>query len=402
MTLLERTTPDRSTRSTGVPPYLVALGYGVVGPVAFALVVFVPILLGWTLDPRTSVAWSDALAFTGTLTGLSLRGSVSVSGSGIDAVHLSPVLLTALAVVLTRWAFRPVQQRLDDDELDGHLQQKAGVTFVAGQLIATLLVCCLSYAGSAPVILWTVLPGALLVTVVGMLWSRHRDGEGAAWPWLEALDERLHRSVHRAVRPALEGLLAMLTVGFVVVFAGMMFHLERMGKIAALLDVSGSGTALLWLAQLTALPNLIVSGAAWTGGGAISLGSGHASLGVVTPATLPSIPLFGILPEAGQLPGVLRLAVLLPVAVGGLIGWRVVASMATLSTLTSKLRTVATAAGLFGLGFVLLGWLSRAGMSPGRLDVVGPTLLSMVFVVLEALLGAMVVAVAWHLRRTRV
>ncbi|GAB3577975.1 cell division protein PerM [Calidifontibacter terrae] len=401
MSLLERTAPDRSTRSTGVPPYLVALGYGVVGLVALALVLFVPVLLAWTLDPRTTVAWSDALAFTSSLTGLALRGSVSVSSSGIDAVHFSPILLTGLAVVVTRWAYRPVQQRLDDDELPGELQQKAALVFVGGHLVATLLVCAASLGGSAPVRLWTVVPGSLLVSVAGLLWARYRDGEGESWPWLTAADERVHRSVHRALRPAAEGLIVLLSVGAVVIFGTLMFHLERMGKVAALLDVSGSGTALLWLGQLTALPNVIVSGSAWTGGGAVSLGSGQVTLGTVTPATLPSIPLFGILPEAGPLPGWLRLMVLLPVLIGGLIGWRVVSSMATLSHLGSKVRTAATAVGLFTVAFAVLVWLSRAGMSPGKLGVVGPSVLSIVFVGVEALVGALIVALGMHFRLTR-
>lgn len=401
MSLLERTTVDRSTSPTGVPPYLVALGYGAVGVVAFALMLFVPVLLAWTLDPRTTVAWSDALAFTGTLTGLSLRGSISVSASGVDALHVSPILLTALAVVLARWAYRPVQQRLDDDELSGELQQRAALVFAAGHLIATVLVCGLSWAGSAPVTLWTVVPGSLTVSLIGLFWARRRDGEGVELPWLSALEQRVHRSVHRAIRPAFEGLAILLAGGAAVVFAAMMFHLERMGKVAALLDVSGAGTVLLWLGELVAAPNVVVAGAAWTSGGAVSLGSGQVTLGAVSPATLPSIPLFGILPEAGPLPGWARAMMLLPVAVGALIGWRVVSPMATLGHLGSKLRSTATAVGLFTAGFGVLVWFSRAGMSPGKLTVIGPSALSILFVGVEVMIGAIVVALGLHVSRTR-
>ena len=86
---------------------------------------------------------------------------------------------------------------------------------------------------------------------------------------------------------------------------------------------------------------------------------------------LPMVPGFGALPEPGAFPGYLPLLVLVPVAVGALVGWRSLRSVARLSTTRTKLTVagsaVVVAAGSLGLLDVVAG--SSLGMQ--RLSSIG-------------------------------
>lgn len=401
MSLLDRIAPtsQRSSDARDTPPYAIAFGSGALAPVAFTLLVFVPVLASWTLDPRTSTQWSNALAMASSAFGLSLRGSISVPHNAIDALHFAPMVATALLLVITRFAYRPVQHALDDAEAAGEEQQRTPIAFGLGFLLSSLAVGALSHIGPAPVRWWTLLPGALLVALGAVAWSVWRDGEGVALPWAQTVADRLHLSVRRAFRPAAEGLAVLFTAGALVVFLLIMMRLDRVGKVAALLDVSGSGVALLWFAQLMILPNLIMFGVGWLTGAPVVLGDGQLSTDAATGTVLPSVPLLGALPEPGALPGYLQAAMLVPVLVGGFIGWRATASMPNLTHIGRKVQVAASAAAVATVGLAMLVWCSRAGMSPGHLSVIGPAWTTVLYAAVELTLGACITAAALHLWR---
>lgn len=403
MSLLDRISPSvRAESDPGDPaPYALAFGYGLVAPVALGVLLLIPVIAAWTLDPRTSTAWTDALAIAASGVGLSLRASVSVPHNGIDAVHAAPSLLTILLVVLVRYAYRPVQFAIDDAELDGSAAQRSAVAFGGGFVVSALAVCALSMIGPACVILWSVLPGAVVVVAAGVAWSVRRDGAGTPWPWAQLVADRLHLNVRRGVRPALEGLGLLLLAGTVVSFGLAMMQLERIGKVSALLDVSGSGTALMWLMQLLVAPNFIVFGSAWLTGAPIALGAGSLSTSSATAATLPAVPVFGALPEPGHMPMWAQLMVVVPVLIGGFLGWRAAAALPTLTHLARKIQLALLSTGLFVLAFAVLTWWSRMGMSPGRLDVVGPTAWSVLYAAVEVALGASATTAVLHWMRIR-
>ena len=405
MSLLDRVTPAARTESDGrsvgrgAPPYALAFGYGVLAPVAFALLLFAPVLASWTFDPRTSTQWADALAITASGVGLTLRGSISVPHNEIEGLHFAPMLLTSLLLLLTRFAYRPVPSALDDADAAGEEQQRTPLAFLAGFVISCLGVTAVSLSGSAPVKWWSVLPGAILIALAAVIWSIRRDGTGVELPWAANLAERLHLNVRRSLRPAIEGVGVLLTAGAMVTFVLVMTRLDRVGKVAALLDVHGSGIALLWFAQVLALPNLILFATGWLTGAPVVLGMGELSTSSATATVLPSIPVLGALPEPGALPGVFRLALLIPVLAGAFIGWRATWSMPVLTHLGRKLQVASSAAGLGALVVSILLWWSRAGMNPGRLDLIGPAMTSALWVAGELLVGAVIAAAAVHYRR---
>lgn len=89
----------------------------------------------------------------------------------------------------------------------------------------------------------------------------------------------------------------------------------------------------------------------------------------------------------------------MPVLVGAFIGWRATASMPTLTHIGRKVQVAASAAGVATVGLAVLLWFSRAGMSPGQLDLIGPAWTSVVYGAVELALGACLAATALHFWR---
>ncbi|NHN56611.1 hypothetical protein G9U51_12555 [Calidifontibacter sp. DB0510] len=398
MSLLERITPTSASGPSSGPDravLLTAAGYGVMAAAAGYLVLLVPVLAAWTLDPRSSTSWTDCLALAASLWGLVHHGRVSVPTNAISAVTFSPLLMTALAVVLVRVAARGVLAQLDDTP-DERTWWRPWAVFAGGYVVAGFALAALSQAGPAPLAGWSVLAGPLLVVALGAGWALARDGEHPLRAIIDRLIDRGGVPLRRALRPAAEGAAALAGLGLLVLLGSVLMHLDRISAVSRLLDTSGSGTALLWLGQLSAVPNLIVHSALWATGAPVHVGSAAISTSSVEPGALPTIPLLGALPEAGALPGWAALMPLLPLIVGGFVGHRVAARFAALSPLRSKLQSGAAAIGVLVAGAVLTLWLSRMGVAPGRLAAVGASWWSIPLLALEFGAGVLVAIAGAH------
>lgn len=175
------------------------------------------------------------------------------------------------------------------------------------------------------------------------------DGAGLAWRIL---------AVH----------LALATVATI---AMILTHLDRVGELRSDLAADGLGSVVLILAQLLALPTLIVWAAAYLLGPGFALGSGttFAPDGIVA-GPLPVVPVLGALPEPDSLVGDLPVLGLTGVVTGLIAGvwmvrrlrrrsaWRMV-----LSLLGGTVVAAAVLAGLAGLasGSLGPGVMSHAG-----------------------------------------
>jgi hypothetical protein len=164
-----------------------------------------------------------------------------------------------------------------------------------------------------------------------------------------------------------------------VVVAVVVEH-QRVLSVQTALDPGGLGTVVLSLAQLAILPNLALWGVAWFAGPGFAVGAGTA----VTPAAstlglLPLVPVLGALPSPGPLPALAQAAVLLPVLVGAVVGWRCVRSSGDPDVEPGRspvLRAVgdaALAAALVAVVLTLLVLLSAGSAGPGHLADVGPS-----------------------------
>jgi hypothetical protein len=181
------------------------------------------------------------------------------------------------------------------------------------------------------------------------------------------------------------------------------------------------GAGALTLAQLALLPNAVVWTASWLAGPGFAIGTGSSvDVAQTTIGPLPSVPLFGVLPQGD--PGFGLAAVLVPVVCGAIAGFLVRQWVQRMSarqsamprTDVSSVRMRAGAGGRLGsstaamewgagrLALVVLGmgvcsgavlgllaWWSSGAIGPGRLQHAGPDpLLVAAAIAVEVAVGA--------------
>jgi hypothetical protein len=163
------------------------------------------------------------------------------------------------------------------------------------------------------------------------------------------------------------------------------------------------GGVALTLAQVAVLPNLALWAVSFVAGTGFSAVEGASATWTGSRTSLmPMVPAFGALPQPGAFPGLLPLVVLVPVAVGALVGWRSLRSVARLSTQRTKLTVTATAVALAAGAIGLLDGLGGGSLGTARLSDIGAPAGAMTLALLVELgLGAALVLAwdRWKLRR---
>lgn len=386
---------------------LVCVAVGVV-------VLAVPTLLAWVSDGRSTASFWQSIGVSIDLWALAHRAEITTP---VAQLVLAPLLLTALPLLLCWYAARQVilsrpllAARVPHIGGWRSAWQALGGTdasvFVLSYLAGALAVAHLASFGIAPVRLATLVPGALLVplaAVVLVWWRDHRREEhpavDAGMDWVR---ERTPVLVRRAVPPALEVLVGLAAVCFLVVLGLLLLRGERILTLYGSLDAGIVGTVVLTLAQLAALPNLMVWALGWLSGAGLSVGTVHVGWSQTTAGDLPMIPVLGALPEPGSLPPGMWAMALVPVMAGAWIGYRAVGSTSRLSSWWTKTKVALSATAVVGLAALVLGWLATGGLTPGRLGRVGvePALLAGLLT-LEIAAGALLVVTLLHLVRAR-
>ncbi|MEO6826376.1 MAG: DUF6350 family protein [Microbacteriaceae bacterium] len=135
------------------------------------------------------------------------------------------------------------------------------------------------------------------------------------------------------------------------------------------------GGAALTIGQLALLPNVVVWAASWLIGPGFAIGSGSSVSPLGTQlGPLPSLPLFGILPQHSAAIGFA--GVLVPLLAGFWMAVLTRSRLAPASPSRGGLRWLALV--VLGIGIVagielgLLAWWSSGSLGPGRLHDVGP------------------------------
>ena len=151
------------------------------------------------------------------------------------------------------------------------------------------------------------------------------------------------------------------------------------------------------------LPNLGMWALAWVAGPGFGIGDGSAITWTTSdPGLLPLVPVLGALPDPGPLPSGLWLAVLVPVAIGAVVGWRSLRAVSRLSTWQIKAETSATACLLCALVLTLAVALAGGAAGAAGLGSVGANPWAVGGALLgELLLGSALVVGASHLRARR-
>lgn len=394
MTVLERTetTPPAAGPQARSAPALTVrrlaqlVGAALAGAVCVlvgVIAVAVPTVLAWVADERSSASLWQTLGVSVDLWALAHRAEVLTP---VAHVVLAPLLLTLVPLLLCWYAARQVILSRP------HLQHRVphiggwrsawhalggsdGSAFVLGYLTSGLVLAHTASFGIAPVRLTTLVPGAVLVPLVAVAlvwWREHRREEhpavdaGLAW-----VRDRVPVLLRRAVPPAVEALVALTAVCFLLVLGLLLLRGERILSLYDTLDAGAVGTAVLTVAQLAALPNLMVWALGWLTGAGLTVGTVEVTWAGSTPGDLPIIPVLGALPEPGSLPPGMWAMVLVPVVAGGWIGYRAAGSASRLASWWTKAKIALAATAAVGLLALVLGWLATGGLTPGLLGRVG-------------------------------
>lgn len=217
-------------------------------------------------------------------------------------------------------------------------------------------------------------------------WSRLIGVDAVAWLSRTSQHSRWAGSyLGSAAKAGFVALMAGLALSALLLAVDIVIHWTDIIAVYEGLEAGALGGAVLTIAQLGFLPNLVVFTLAWSSGAGFSLGVGsHAGPLGTAVGPLPAVPVFGALP-AGQL-DLGGMALALPVVAGILAGWwflregenhfdewlsiKVKARWFTAAASTLVLGAlIGTAAGLLSGA---LAWIARGSAGIGRLTEIGP------------------------------
>jgi hypothetical protein len=369
------------------------------------LVVLVPTVLGWMLDPRPGASLVEPM---GAAASLWLLVQGAHLGAGATVVAFVPLVLGALAVWGASFgAGRALDTADVEDEFVADLVPRS-VAAVAGRwwlgyAVSVGLASALTLAGSLPlrwlslVVPLAVVPLVALAIAVRRL-ARETDILGPRFQSLVAPE-----AARRAWAPAVRGLGVMMGLALLVVVVAIVLRWNSVGSLQGEAGTGFLGGVLLAGVQLASLPNLALWVVSLLAGPGFSVVDGaHTSLTGSTSGLMPLVPVFGAVPEPGAYPWVVRLVVLVPVLIGGYIGRRALVSVARLSSLRTKASVAVAACAMVALGVGILDGLGGGSLGAYRLSDMGaPALWMMLALGCELVLGALAVVAwdAWRLRR---
>ncbi|KRF27319.1 hypothetical protein ASG91_12735 [Phycicoccus sp. Soil802] len=401
------------TSSTGDGPgsavHRRALLAGALAAAGSAMVFVLPALLVWVAASESTVSWTSSLGIGASLWLLAGGAHLTVGATHLTVV---PLLALALSVVIGVWsATRAAREaadartiRLARDTLHRPLAADLLAWTLGYAACALLWVAVAFLAGPHPVV-WTLVLPVLVVPVVsaGLALARLLKGRPElAGPALRR-PTWLPEPVRRAVRPGLEGAAVLVGAGTLICLVLLVVRFGEVRHLQSELAPGIVGGVALTLAQVAVLPNLALWAVSFVAGTGFSAVEGASATWTGSRTSLmPMVPAFGALPQPGAFPGLLPLIVLLPVAVGALVGWRSLRAVARLSTGRTKLTVAGTAVVVAAGAVGLLDVLGGGSLGMARLRDIGAPAGAMTLALLVELgLGAALVLAwdRWKLRR---
>lgn len=401
MSLLDRlhsspTTPPAAAGDDGpVSPLLAALT-GLWSAAVSWLAVALPALLAWATSAQSTASWGQSVRVASDVWLVLHRVAVDVPGGH---VALAPIGGLALPVGLGWLGGRRIGHSLDPRHVTaagGPLRAVAPLVgaLAAGYAVVVVGVALLAHGdGVHPAVEQAVVAGLVLPAAGGLVAALRAVGAPVAATLADAV--RLPAVLRRAGHPAALAVGLLVAVGAALVAVTLVVRFARVGSLYEALGAGVVGGLVVTLGQLLLVPNLVLWGVAFVSGQGFALGAGTS----VTPAAsdlglLPLVPVLGAVPPPGALPVALQALVVVPVLVGAVVGWWVVARRD--GTVWDALTAAALAA------VVLAGLLALSGgaAGPGALRAVGPSAWKAGLLLAgELALGAGPAAWATHRRR---
>jgi hypothetical protein len=382
MTILDRAAgalrPPRADVRPATPTAAVLAAVQAAG--GSLLVVLAPAVVGWLATPERTT-WTGVLRVGALLWLLGQHVPVTVTGGELS---FAPLGLLAVCCASLVTAGRRMSRVLDPlaDRIESGASRAtpslpgvaASAMFVAAYAALAGLVAALAGTGPArPDPLAAMLIAAVLAAVFGLVGElAYVAGGVRRVPGVVAA--RLPGVVRGAVRPAVAALAVQVGAGAVLLAAALALQRDYVMGLHHELAPGAAGGAVLTLAQVAVLPNLVVWAAALLAGPGFVVGAGTS----VTPAAialgaLPAVPVLGALPAPGLLPGVALLLLAVPFVAGGVAGLLVVRHRGPESRRWAAALDTVVVGLVAGLGFAALTWASGGGIGPGRLAEAGPS-----------------------------
>jgi hypothetical protein len=382
-----------------------------------ALAVLAPIIAVWATagfqnggaDVLARLAGQAWLVIHGVPLMLDTVGSGAAAQPESGVLSLIPLGLTLIPFLLAWRAGRRLARASYTDQL---WQALLGSWLAyAGFGLTTGFVCRTSDVGIS---LWSAALAPLVPFALGMVvgarreagsWSRLIGVDAVAWLSRTSQHSRWAGSyLGSAVKAGYVALMATLAMSALMLAVDLFIHWNLILAIYEALDAGAMGGAVLTIAQLGFLPNLVVFALAWISGAGFALGVGSqaGALGTAV-GPLPSIPVFAALPAGSLDYGFAALVV--PVLAGTLAGWwflregenhfdewlsiKIRARWFTAAASTLVLGAIV--GGVAGLLAAGLAGLARGSAGVGRLTDIGPDpLRTALFVAAEVGIGVVI------------
>ncbi|GAB76817.1 cell division protein PerM [Austwickia chelonae] len=315
----------------GAPGWFRALFAAVESTFLSVITVVLPVYLAWLASPNAAVDGWRAIQ-------VGTAGWCLGHGGGFYAkvgfVSVVPLFFTVFAVAICFWSAQRLTARMIRSEvvrirhLGGLRWDVAfeGVLFVATYTMLGAFLASTAHAPGITVSIPRSALGFLLVSSFGYLGALLAQFRSAfpeiapGWDLRRRLPPGLRIGVLTGVRSFL------LLLGTAMAGVGLLAFI-RFDRIAGLYDHLGPGLlggALLTGLQMLYLPNFGVWALSWMAGPGFGIGlDSSITLTQSSPGPLPFVPVFAALPEAGALPGYLRVALFVPVVAGFLLERRI-------------------------------------------------------------------------------
>lgn len=243
--------------------------------------------------------------------------------------------------------------------------------------------------------LWFAMTIPLIAFALGLVvgarreagsWSRLIGVDAVAWIAKTSQHSRWAGSyVGSALKAGFVATMAAVCLAAVLLAVDIVWHWTDIIAVYEGLQAGALGGAVLTIAQLGFLPNLVVFALAWSSGAGFSLGVGsHAGPLGTAVGPLPAVPVFGGLPSGQLDAGPMALA--LPVVAGIMAGWWFLREgenhFDEWLSIKIKARWFTAAASTLFLGAFIgavagvlsgaLAWVARGSAGIGRLTEIGP------------------------------
>ncbi len=371
------------------------------------LVVVVPVVLTWLTATGDRAPWTGVLRLGAVLWLLGQHTPVGVPGGDVSFVPLGLLAVCAATLVAASRRMARVLDPLAERIETGASRAApawpgfaALVMFVAAYAaVAGLVAVAAGQPAARPDPVRSMVCAAVLAAACGLLGAGAyiRDGvRGVA----AMVADRLPGAVRAGLRPAAAALAVQAGAGALLVAAALVAQREGVVSLHRVLEPGPVGGAVLTVAQLAVLPNLVVWGSAFLAGPGFAVGSGTSvSPAAVSLGDLPAVPVLGALPSPGAMPGPVLALVLVPFVAGGVAGALVLRRHGAGPGRWAAVLDTVAAGLLAGVAAGVVAWLSGGAIGPGRLGTAGPApVLTAVVFGAEVAGGALVVVgarVAW-------